>query len=261
MDTAYAFHHADHAATQLAYLQECLDANSIDQLFDLGVSAGWQCWEVGAGAGSIAMWLADVVGPTGLVLATDLHPQRIAGHHHVTAAHHNLVTDPLPPQPFDLIHARLLLQHLPQRVELVAKLASCLKPGGWLLLEDFDCRTPPPVLATPNPMAAQLFSTVVGGILEVLANAGVDLGWGVHTYQAMTDAGLVDLACAVHSRSWTGGTPGVLLHEVNSRQKAEQLQLRGITAEELTGFAALAADPGFAARFYLMHSTRGRRPA
>jgi ubiquinone/menaquinone biosynthesis C-methylase UbiE len=36
------------------------------------VQPGWRCLEVGAGRGSMAVWLAEQVGPTGHVVATDV---------------------------------------------------------------------------------------------------------------------------------------------------------------------------------------------
>jgi 2-polyprenyl-3-methyl-5-hydroxy-6-metoxy-1,4-benzoquinol methylase len=36
------------------------------------VRPGWRCLEVGAGRGSMAAWLAEQVGPSGHVMATDI---------------------------------------------------------------------------------------------------------------------------------------------------------------------------------------------
>ena len=36
------------------------------------VQPGWRCLEVGAGRGSMAVWLAEQVGPSGHVVATDI---------------------------------------------------------------------------------------------------------------------------------------------------------------------------------------------
>jgi ubiquinone/menaquinone biosynthesis C-methylase UbiE len=36
------------------------------------VQPGWRCLEVGAGRGSMAVWLAQRVGPSGHVVATDV---------------------------------------------------------------------------------------------------------------------------------------------------------------------------------------------
>src|SRR6476620_6834795 len=42
------------------------------------VQPGWRCLEVGAGRGSMAVWLATQVGPTGHVVATDLDTRYLA---------------------------------------------------------------------------------------------------------------------------------------------------------------------------------------
>ena len=39
------------------------------------------------------------------------------------------------------MHARLVLEHLPERDRVLAKLAGAVRPGGWLLVEDFDWST------------------------------------------------------------------------------------------------------------------------
>jgi predicted O-methyltransferase YrrM len=42
-------------------------------LIDLGIAPGWRCLEVGAGGGGVARWLAERVGETGRVVATDIN--------------------------------------------------------------------------------------------------------------------------------------------------------------------------------------------
>ena len=42
------------------------------------MTPGSSCWEVRAGGGSIAEWLAGAVAPTGSVLATDLDLRRMS---------------------------------------------------------------------------------------------------------------------------------------------------------------------------------------
>jgi ubiquinone/menaquinone biosynthesis C-methylase UbiE len=49
-----------------------MNPGTIRRMGNIGVTDGWICLEVGAGAGSIARWLARRVGPTGSVVATDL---------------------------------------------------------------------------------------------------------------------------------------------------------------------------------------------
>ena len=99
---------------------------------------GWQCWEVGAGGRRWPRWLADRVGPTGRCWPpTSTCPGWDDGRRHpaatVTVARHDVVDDPLPAGPFDLIHARLVLVHLPGRHggRRGHWSACCARAGGW----------------------------------------------------------------------------------------------------------------------------------
>jgi trans-aconitate methyltransferase len=50
---------------------------------------------------------------------------------------HDVTTDAIPSARYDLIHARLVLSHLPQRGDVMQRLVQALRPGGWLVIEDF----------------------------------------------------------------------------------------------------------------------------
>jgi hypothetical protein len=62
--------------------------------------------------GSIARWLADRVGPSGEVVATDISTRHLGGLDlpNVEIREHDILTDRLPYGYFDLIHARLLVE-------------------------------------------------------------------------------------------------------------------------------------------------------
>ena len=99
----------------------------------LGVGPGWRCWEVGAGGRSIPEALAAAVGPTGYVLATDINtdinPAWLDPHGTYEVRRHDIVADP-PPGTFDLVHARLVLVHLPDRARAVATMVAALRRCG-----------------------------------------------------------------------------------------------------------------------------------
>lgn len=116
------------------------DPGTIERLERLGVGAGWHALEVGAGSGSIASWLADRVGPTGRVLAADLETGRLESLRapHVEVARIDIRTVELPAASFDLVHSRMVVQHLQDRPAAIANMVRALKPGGWLFLEDTD---------------------------------------------------------------------------------------------------------------------------
>ena len=60
-----------------ATLAALLDDATFHLLEGLGVTAGWYCWEAGAGTTTVPQWLADRVGSTGHVLATDIDTSRL----------------------------------------------------------------------------------------------------------------------------------------------------------------------------------------
>ena len=115
------------------------------------VQPGWRCLEVGAGRGSMAVWLAEQVGPTGHVVASDIDVGYLKRLDlpNVEVVEHNILDDPLDvlgPGSFDLVCSRLMLFHLVGRQELaIGQMAQCLCPGGWLVDEDADWGTAAPV--------------------------------------------------------------------------------------------------------------------
>src|SRR5687767_1519985 len=103
---------------RFAALASTYDPVTFDALSHTGVRDGWRCLEVGGGGGSVADWLSREVGQDGSVVVTDIDPQWMVGAErrpNVTVLRHDIVDDPLPEGEFDLVHARLLLLHLPER--------------------------------------------------------------------------------------------------------------------------------------------------
>src|SRR5215470_13250338 len=103
---------------RLAGLEAWFDPGTIRHLESLGVAAGWSCWEVGAGGGSIAEWLARHVGPSGQVFATDLDTRFVGqlDYPNLTVRRHNILADTPPQAAFDLVHARFVIEHLDDRM-------------------------------------------------------------------------------------------------------------------------------------------------
>jgi tRNA A58 N-methylase Trm61 len=56
---------------RLRLLEGIADPRSIRLLGQLDILPGWRCAELGAGGGSMALWLADQVGDEGSVMAVD----------------------------------------------------------------------------------------------------------------------------------------------------------------------------------------------
>src|SRR6478609_9538002 len=78
--TGYIFDNAAERETEQRFgsLAALYDPRTIHFLEATGVGSGWRCLEIGAGGESIATWLADRVGDTGHVTATDIDPRFLA---------------------------------------------------------------------------------------------------------------------------------------------------------------------------------------
>jgi len=137
----YAFpHSAKNESRRLQLFEQRLDPLTRRRIERLGIGAGARCLEIGGGRGSVTRWLADVVGPTGHVTATDLQLGFLAeiDAPNIRVLRHDIRTGTFPPGSFDLIHARAVLMHVSPSVELLRRVVSWLAPGGWLLLEEPD---------------------------------------------------------------------------------------------------------------------------
>ncbi|MFC9930846.1 class I SAM-dependent methyltransferase [Streptomyces sp. NPDC127190] len=259
----YLFDSADaQTAGRFAALESCFDAASRRQLELTGIAPGWRCLEVGGGSSSLGDWLGEQVGPHGEVTVTELEPRWAATRPRpaqVRLLRHDIVSDPLPGEDYDLVHARLVLLHLPQRLDVLDRLAAALRPGGWLVLEEFDCSWTP-VLDAPDETSVALFEKVHTALMDLLAEAGADPRWGSRVLGAMARAGLRELAATTYAQAWPGGSEGISLHRHNTAQVADRLAARGIAPGELAAFHGLLSDPAFVVNSYPLISARGRRP-
>jgi SAM-dependent methyltransferase len=259
---SYAFDNDDPvAAERLNLLSAVLDEFTVSRLSSLGDLTGRRCLELGAGNGSIAGWLADQVGPAGQVLATDINTRPIPADHRYSVVRHDLTTDPLPDGSWDVIHARLVLGHLPDRHDILRRLAGALAPGGALAIEEWDDSHAGLVLTAPEPEAATLFPAYLTAVEQLLEARAVDHQWPWRVHAAMASAGLVDVDTAVHARSWPGGSPGALHHAANIHLLRPRLLEAGITGDQLARLSGFLHDPRMVVRGLLTISTLGRRPA
>lgn len=192
------------AGTRFDAISELFDGWTFGHLTRLGVGPGWRCWEVGAGGPTVTRWLADRVGPDGRVLATDIDTSRTTdpgagGPRCVEVRRHDVALDPPPKELFDLVHARLVLVHVPDREAALRSMVSVLRPGGVLLLEDADPALQP--LACPDEYGPEqeLANRLRTGFRALLAGRGADLSYGRKLPRLLREAGLSDVEAVAYA--------------------------------------------------------------
>jgi SAM-dependent methyltransferase len=248
---------------RLRTLGTLFDPGTIRHLEAIGVGPGWRCLEVGAGGGSIAVWLSQRIAPGGHVLATDLDTTvlRDSERPNLDVRDHDVVTDELPEAHFDLVHVRLLLAWLPDPAAVVRRLGAALKPGGWLVAEEMDF-----VSVVPDPAmdadAAAAFARVTAAHDAVLAaHNGFDPRYGRRLRGDLARAGLAEIGCEARATMYCGGQAGGEIWRLTLIQLRDQ-----IVADELASAAdvdrviALCDDPAMSTLSPLTMAAWGQRP-
>jgi SAM-dependent methyltransferase len=253
---------APEAGDRFAGLETCYDHSTFGYLSALGVRDGWRCWEIGAGGGSVARWMAEQVGPSGSVLATDVNLAWIDTRmpRHVELRRHDVTSDEIPTSAYDLIHARLVLLHLPGRDRVLERLAAALAPGGWLVLEEFDQIIAP--CPEPTTDVQRAFNRVRRAFSELLERSGADTTTYPPTLPwRMQRAGLVQTGAEGRLVFATGASPSAAHQRANLLQTGHQAVDAGLTtAQDVRTFLRALDDPGFTFITPLLISAWGRRP-
>jgi SAM-dependent methyltransferase len=230
------------AASMLDSLSAILDPVTRRRLAELELSPTGRYWEVAAGNGSVATWLFRTLGPTATVTATDLNVRHMPYLDGLRVlARDDAVEAPLP-GPWDGIHARLALAHWPNRRMVLAAYAQVLRPGGWLLVEDWG-PWPGMLLSSPVPEAAGIYGRYQEALRRVFDARGNEATWAGDTAGVMVGAGLERVSTTVSADTWRGGSPGCLLPVTVAAELREQLVAHGADAGELDALPTIMNDP------------------
>jgi SAM-dependent methyltransferase len=182
------------AGVRLEALAALFDGSTFRHLQEIGVGPGWRCWEVGAGGMSVPRWLAAQVGSTGLVVATDIDTAWLTDPGSVRVRRHDVSTEEPPAADLDLVHARLVLTHVPARDAALTSMIDALRPGGRLLLEEADPGLQPLICPDDHGPAQHLANRLRRGFRTLMAGRGADLAFGRTLPRLLREHGLVDVA-------------------------------------------------------------------
>ena len=210
----------------------------------LGIADGWRCWEVGAGGPSVPRWMSSKVGPSGRVLATDIDVSwtREAAGENVEIRQHDVAGDDPPDELFDLVHARLVLVHVPEREQALTKLVSTLRPDGRLLIEDFDPAMQPLACVDVVGPEQERANRIRAGFRSLLTQRGVDLEYGRRLPRLLREAGLVEVAADAFLA--IALPAGAALETANVNQVRGGLVAGGHASAEEIDAHLLAVDSG-----------------
>ena len=225
--------------------QAAMIAGAGDALLRLaGIAPGMRVLDLGTGLGHVAFQLAEVVGPEGSVVGVDREAPLLAiaerrreaeNVRFVEADVRTVRFD----EPFDAIVARLLLQHLPDAVDVPRHHMGNLRPGGIMVAIDADGGA---VRAEP---AVELVDRVIGWIEAALRTAGADPRIGARLIPLLRKAGFEDVTgVGMQGYSAAGDPSGPGMLAGIMRTLAPTIVERGIATEEEIGVDTLAERLG-----------------
>lgn len=180
------------------------------------VQPGARVLEAGAGGGSVVSWLASQVGRAGHVLAIDLDTRFVEplASDVVEVRQANLVTDDLPVGEYDVVHSRMVLEHITERADVLRRLVAALRPGGMLVLEDYDWTSFGFEALDEAP------TRVAEAILRLMTAAGFEREYGRRLVAALAGAGLGDVVGEGRSLVIDGRHPGFSFFSLSFQQLA-----------------------------------------
>jgi len=255
-------------AARLEALQQLHDGSSIRRFERLGVGPGWHCAELGAGAGSIAEWLAERVGPAGSVTAVDRDTSQLARlrrRSNVRIAEGDLLSSAFAdsvftPERYDLVHSRSVLMHLDEADAVVVRVVPALRRGGVVLFEEADGA--PVVRALSQRELPEPF-------VRVLAPLATRWTWARGLAGHLAALGLEQVEDDVRQDDLVGATPAAMFWrrtlEAIRPLITDERGMRALGREPVddAGYDAMLAllgDPGFSVPFAARHRVSARRP-
>lgn len=236
---------------RLRLLESAFDPHTHQQLDSLGLSEGWQCLEIGAGAGSIMNWLSNKVGADGKVIAVDIDPRFLhpENPHNTRIAVGDLREMDLSELRFDLIHGRYVLLHLKEFGSIIKTLTTLLRPGGWILLEEPDFLAARCLLASKEDCMA--FDHVSEAIESMYRSLGNDPSMGLKIPGALSESGLVDLNVVNDAPACRGGSPIARMMGMSAERLREKyIQTKKCSEHDIDVYRSLAENRDTWAIYY-----------
>ena len=259
-ESSYIFSetHFQSELERLQALEKVSDPASQRQILATGLTEGWQCLEVGAGAGSIMRWMSEKVGRSGKVTAIDLDTRFVENtslsNVEVIKADINQVTL----TDFDLIHARHILIHLKHYPNTITKMLSMLKPGGWLILEEPDFSATRFISGTQKER--QAVNKVNQAICQMFTNQEKDYALGIHL-PALLQQLLQQLEVNNDVPISSGGSDVATLMKLSALQLSEKYKATGIaTDEDIQTYCQFAENPNCWGTFLATVGVSGQKP-
>ena len=216
---------------RLQTLEKVSDPTTQRQILATGLTMGWKCLEVGAGAGSIMRWISEKVGSSGKVTAIDLDTRFVEN---TSLSNVEVIKGDINQvvlnDSFNLIHARNILIHLKDYRDTLTIMLDLLKPGGWLVLEEPDFSATR--FISGSQKECQAVNKVNQAICQMFANQGKDYALGIHLPPLLQQLNIQQLRVNNDVPISNGGSDIATMMKLSALQLSEKYKATGIVRDE-----------------------------
>ena len=207
-----------------------------------GIGGAMRVLDIGTGLGHVAFMVADLLDAGGSVLGVDQAERLLevaerrraaAGAENIEFRHADARASSAS-EPFDAIVARLLLFHLPDREDVLRRQLDALRPGGTMLIVEFDIGA---MRAEPE---VPLVEDVRRWIEAAFRAAEADPRIGTQAGQLLRRTGFADVSTFGIQAYFASSDPiGPILCAGVTRSLASQIVAHGIADEAELGLETL----------------------
>ncbi len=248
----------DHEHFRLQLIESALDESTIANLREVDIQKGWNCLEIGAGAGSIASWLGGSVGENGSVVSIDKNIKYLG---HLKSPVHQVHEQDLMQfelqQHFDFIHARYVLIHNTDHDGLLRRIYAMLKPGGFIVLEEPDFTS----AKTITNIGRQHQERVNRAICKMFHGFELDPEFGAKLPSCIQQTGFDIRKVHAIEHLCHGGAPVAKVMAESAIALEEKYLATGeADALDIEGFIQNANNPEFWANYYTTVSVIAVKP-
>lgn len=244
---------------RLSAIQDEFDPDSCRRLSQIGITAGWSALEVGAGMGSMMIWMADQVGVQGKVVAADIDTRFIESTNlpNVEVRCLDIAKKKLDTSCFDVCHARYVLLHIRDWEKAIENIWQSLKPGGWLVIEEPDFETSKAV-ADPDKESV---NRVNKAILAMYESMGIAPCFGSRLPQFFQQLGAEKIMVETYLPFANGGSRISQIMKMSAQHLAERYIATSVCSQtDVERYIAVADDPLVWTYYYTTIATIGRKP-
>ena len=235
-ETDYALGYSEAELRRLTTQARLIDPITRRFLESAGIAKGMRVLDVGSGAGDVALLCAELVGPTGEVVGTDLAKASVerarqrtksAGVDRVSFLH----GDPAELNfdgTFDAVVGRYVLQFMPDPARSLQRIVRHLRPGGIVVFHELDWD------GSRSSPASLTYDQLCNWLSRTIAAAGAQIRMGARLASVFEDAGLASPTLRMEAVIGSGAGAAEVTHLVTD------LAVTQMAAMEKHGIATAA---------------------